>query len=195
MTLAPTKIKGKYRSLAWRHLYCVFIYIYSLLVEKGICECQNVLVKYQCVYVCLWAGDLLIFFCRNFPFLYKSIIVYFSYFFNYNYLCTFLHLSNVSLVCFTSKIVGQVARFRYSPYMDKLASLFNVSSAEHRSCTKRIHGQTTCPRHNLNLFFRTMQRLETFDVQISEHAILLSKRRSILQWNCRISRPAFYIYC
>ena len=26
----------------WCHLYCVFTYIYSLLIEKDICNCQNV---------------------------------------------------------------------------------------------------------------------------------------------------------
>ena len=34
---------------------------YSLLIEKEICDCQDVLVKLQCIYVCLSSGDLFIF--------------------------------------------------------------------------------------------------------------------------------------
>ena len=45
----------------WRHLYCNFIYIYSLLMEEGLCECRNVTVKFPCVYLCLSSGSLQIF--------------------------------------------------------------------------------------------------------------------------------------
>jgi len=50
----------------------MYIYIYSLLIENDICDCQNVSVKLTCVYMCLSFGDLFIF----------SIIVssFFSYF-------------------------------------------------------------------------------------------------------------------
>ena len=44
----------------WCFLYCVFIY--SLLIKKGLCECQNVSVKFPCVYLCLLSGYLFIFF-------------------------------------------------------------------------------------------------------------------------------------
>ena len=39
----------------WRYLYCVFIYIYFLMIEKYLCECRNVWIKYLCsllVYMC-----------------------------------------------------------------------------------------------------------------------------------------------
>ena len=38
----------------------VFTYIYSLLIEKDICDCQNVSIKLPCVCVCLLPGDLFI---------------------------------------------------------------------------------------------------------------------------------------
>jgi len=41
-------------------LYCVFTYTYSLLNERDICDCWNILVKLPCVYVCLSSGDLFI---------------------------------------------------------------------------------------------------------------------------------------
>ena len=52
------------KTLMWRHLYCVFIYIYSLLIEKNICDHQNVSIKLPCVFVCLLSGDLFIFLVR-----------------------------------------------------------------------------------------------------------------------------------
>ena len=39
--------------LSLRYLYCVFTYIYSLLIEKDICDCPNVPVFLLCVYMCL----------------------------------------------------------------------------------------------------------------------------------------------
>ena len=52
----------------WTHckdsaLYHVFTCIYSLLIEKDICDWWNVSVK-LCVYVCLSSGDLFIFSVR-----------------------------------------------------------------------------------------------------------------------------------
>ena len=41
--------------------YCVFTYIYSLLIEKDTYDCQNISVKFLCVYMCLSSGDLFIF--------------------------------------------------------------------------------------------------------------------------------------
>ena len=55
----------------------MFPYIYSLLVEKNICDHQNVLIKLLCVCVCLLSGDLFIFSVRDFSF--------FSYFLCYQY--------------------------------------------------------------------------------------------------------------
>ena len=54
------------------HLYCVFTYIYSLLIEKDLHECRNISVKFPCallVYLCLLSGDFLIFFSKSIPFL------------------------------------------------------------------------------------------------------------------------------
>ena len=50
----------------WHHLYHVFIYIYiySLLIEKDICNRQNVSGKPLCLYVCISLGDPFIFSVR-----------------------------------------------------------------------------------------------------------------------------------
>ena len=45
----------------WHRLYSVFTYIYSHLIKKDICECQNVSFKLACVCVCLMSEDLYIF--------------------------------------------------------------------------------------------------------------------------------------
>jgi len=45
----------------WRHLYRVFTYTYSVMIEKDICDCQNVSVKLPFVYVCFAFGDFFIF--------------------------------------------------------------------------------------------------------------------------------------
>ena len=63
---------GSYLKLTWCHLYCVFTYIYSLLIEKDIYDCWNVLVKLPCVYVCFSSRDLFIFLVR--------VSSFFSYF-------------------------------------------------------------------------------------------------------------------
>ena len=42
--------------------------IYSLLIEKHFCECQNISIKILCVYLCLSSGDLFIFFITVLPF-------------------------------------------------------------------------------------------------------------------------------
>ena len=51
------------------HLYGVFTYIYSLLIKKNICGCQNVLIKLPRVCVCLFSGNLFIL-CKSFLFLF-----------------------------------------------------------------------------------------------------------------------------
>ena len=45
-------------------LYCVFTYIYSLMIEKDICDCWNASFKLPCVCVCLSSGVLFIFSVR-----------------------------------------------------------------------------------------------------------------------------------
>ena len=46
------------KTLSWHHLYPVFTYFYSLLIEKDICDHQNILNMFLCVCVCLSSGDL-----------------------------------------------------------------------------------------------------------------------------------------
>ena len=41
-----------YWQIHYHYLCCVFTYIYSLLIEKDICDCQNVSVKLLCVFMC-----------------------------------------------------------------------------------------------------------------------------------------------
>ena len=48
-------------TITWCHLYCVFTYNYSLLIEGDLCECWNISVKFLCVYLCLSSGDLFTF--------------------------------------------------------------------------------------------------------------------------------------
>jgi hypothetical protein len=38
-----------FESITWCHLYHMITYIYSLLIEKDICDCQNVPIKLPCV--------------------------------------------------------------------------------------------------------------------------------------------------
>jgi hypothetical protein len=47
--------------LTWRHLYCVFTFIYSLLIEKDLSESRKVTVKFPYVYLCLSSGELFVF--------------------------------------------------------------------------------------------------------------------------------------
>ena len=50
--------------VTWHYLYCLFTYIYSLLIEKDFCEGQNLSVKFLCallVYLCLSFGNLIFF--------------------------------------------------------------------------------------------------------------------------------------
>jgi len=47
--------------ITWHRLYRVFTYIYPLLIEKDICDHQNISVKLPRVCVCLLSGDLFIF--------------------------------------------------------------------------------------------------------------------------------------
>ena len=51
-----------------------FMYVYSLLIEKDICDSLNVSVKLPCVYMCLSSKDLFIYFFSI------RVSTYFSYF-------------------------------------------------------------------------------------------------------------------
>ena len=42
----------------------VITYIYSLLIDKDICDCQNVSCNLPCVYLCFSSGDLFAFSVR-----------------------------------------------------------------------------------------------------------------------------------
>ena len=51
------------------HFYRVFTYVYSLLIEKDICDCQNIQNKFPCVCVCVpFLRRSLHFSVRVFPF-------------------------------------------------------------------------------------------------------------------------------
>ena len=54
-------------------LYREFTYFYTLLIEKGICDCWNVSVKLPCIYLCLSSRDIFIFPVR--------VSCFFSYFY------------------------------------------------------------------------------------------------------------------
>ena len=56
------------------HLYCVFTYIYSLLIEKYLCECRNVSVKFAFCLLVYFIWRPLHFF-GNFPFLFLFLRV------------------------------------------------------------------------------------------------------------------------
>ena len=53
----------------WQHLYCVFIDIYFLVIEKDLYECQNISLVSVCSLLCLSSEDLFNFSVSFFPFL------------------------------------------------------------------------------------------------------------------------------
>jgi len=63
-----------------RYIYCVFTYIYSILIEKDLSKCRKVWIKFPCaplVYLCLSSGDLFIFsirFCLLIPTFVLSVL-------------------------------------------------------------------------------------------------------------------------
>ena len=57
----------------WHHLYCVFTYMYSLLIEKDLCECQNVSIKLLCALSC---EDIFIFSVSVSPFYTYICVIY-----------------------------------------------------------------------------------------------------------------------
>ena len=64
----------------WRHLYCMFTYIYSLLIEKGICVRQNISSFHVFLFVCTFVWRSLQFLVSfPFPFLFIefSVIIFF----------------------------------------------------------------------------------------------------------------------
>ena len=68
--------------LGWHYIYCVFRYIYSLLIDKDVCDRRNVLLKFPCVYMCLSSGDIFTFSVRVssfFSYFYEAILFRFNY--------------------------------------------------------------------------------------------------------------------
>ena len=62
--LNPKRVNVCQHTVKMTPRYCVFTYIPGLLIEKDICDCQNISVTVLCVHVCLSAGDLFIFLVR-----------------------------------------------------------------------------------------------------------------------------------
>ena len=74
-----TQTHGSLIETFWRSqmslLIRVYTYIYTLLIDKSICDCWNVSIKLQCVCVCFSPGDLFIFSIR--------VSFFFSYYFGF----------------------------------------------------------------------------------------------------------------
>ena len=68
------------------HIYSLFTYNYSLLIDRDFCESLNLWIKFPCalVYLCL-SSRLLYFFCKGFPFLcyWELMYVYFYFVFRW----------------------------------------------------------------------------------------------------------------
>ena len=50
----------------------MFTYIHSVMIDKSLCECQNISINFPCAilfYLCLSSGDLLFVSGNSFPFL------------------------------------------------------------------------------------------------------------------------------
>ena len=65
------------KTLLCCHLYLVFTYIYSILIEKETCDRWNISNKFLSVFVCLSSGDLFIFqyeFSLSFPIFFFCVI-------------------------------------------------------------------------------------------------------------------------
>ena len=64
-------------------IFHVFTQIYSLLIEKDICDCLKISIKLPCVCMCLSSRDLFYFFGTSFLFLFLffvlSVLWYFSF--------------------------------------------------------------------------------------------------------------------
>ena len=60
-----------FETVTGRHMYYVFTYIYSLLIEKDLCECQSMSVKFLCAFSFYsFQSDTSLFFGKRFPFLF-----------------------------------------------------------------------------------------------------------------------------
>ena len=66
----------------WCHLYCVFTYIYSLLIENDICDCQKYQLRFK-VFIFAFCVEISSFFDKSFLFLFLlfelSILWYFLF--------------------------------------------------------------------------------------------------------------------
>jgi hypothetical protein len=72
--------------VTWRHLYRMLTCIYSLLIEKGLRECQNVSVKIPCICLCL-SSEYFFIFRQGFPLFIPIFITWQHLYtmFTYNY--------------------------------------------------------------------------------------------------------------
>ena len=83
MTMESSWVK-----LQWHFLYRVFTYIYSLLIERDICDHWNISIK-LCVFVCAFPLEISSFFSKSFPFLFPFL----KYIFEFTYVWTEIFLS------------------------------------------------------------------------------------------------------
>ena len=91
-----------------KHMVKMAPHIYSLLIDKDVCDCGNISVKFPCAYVCLSSRDLFIFFLflllcypyfSTFPFRVNT----FDYLFSGN---EFVAVSFKSYGCFSIEKIG-----------------------------------------------------------------------------------------
>ena len=102
------------------HLYRIFTYIYSLLIEKDICNRRNISVKLLCVYVCLSSGDHFIFWI-SFLFLSCCYVIHTSV----------LSLSKWSLMTFFTYLIPYDCNFHNHKKMSSFTLTFKACRASH----------------------------------------------------------------
>jgi hypothetical protein len=107
-------------TVTWCHHYSVFTYIYSLVIEKDLCEYRNISVKFLCallVYLCLSSRDLFIFSVRVSPF--------------YSYLCVIC----TSVLPFTCDLLQNYEACFFNKYHFEIPPL---------QCCGRCHAHAHC---------------------------------------------------
>ena len=77
----------------------LFTYIYSLHIEKDICDCRNVSIKLPCFYVWPLSGDLFIFFGKRFLFLFLFFVLSVLRYFHFHMVSFIPYLANFLNVC------------------------------------------------------------------------------------------------
>ena len=91
----------------WHRIYHVFTYIYSLLIEKDICDRRKISAKLLCVCICLSSGDLFIFSIR--------VSSFYSYFFVLSILRYFpFHVVSKIIFCFMKPWVTKTSQIHLS---------------------------------------------------------------------------------